>query len=408
MLETFKQLTPKNWAPRTYQALCDVIAAYGNESSSYNPDKPPYVVFDFDNTSAIMDIEDLLMLYMLLHLNYKLTPEQFQAVLFDGVAAGIADSEELLDSTNPKATIHNITDDITADYTWLYNHYEGFGQGGTESLEEVKKSLQYQDFAAKIRLFYTVINGRVKRKAGYPWMTYLFAGRTSEELSELAYQSISYWLHFGKFERVILTSPEKLPGKAGVITSSYETGLAFPQELTELYQVLKENGIKVYVISASPVDVVMTAATHADFGYNLNPEYVIGMYYTKDADGMIQHGMQPGKHITKGEGKTAVITDVLMPENNNQQPLMLFGDSTGDFDMMTQLEDVKLCVLFNRYLDDDTQKLVQEAVQSMEYPNPRVVLQGRDENKGKLRPSEKSILLGTSEEVLMRENKQNK
>lgn len=407
MPENFKHLTQKNWAPRTYQALCDVIAAYGNESSSYNPDKPPYVVFDFDNTSAIMDIEDLLMLYMLLHLNYKLTPEQFQAVLFDGVAAGIADSEELLDSSNPKATIRNITADITADYTWLYYHYEGFGQDGTESLEEVKKSLQYQDFAAKIRLFYTVINGKFKRKAGYPWMTYLFAGRTSEELSELAYQSISYWLQFGKFERVTLTGPENLPGKAGVITSSYETGLAFPQELTELYQVLKENGIKVYVISASPVDVVKTAATHADFGYNLNPEYVIGMYYTKDADGMIQHGMQPGKHITKGEGKTAVITDVLMPENNNQQPLMLFGDSTGDFDMMTQLEDVKLCVLFNRYLDDDTQKLVQEAVQSMEHPNPRVVLQGRDENLGTLRPSEKSILLGTSKEVLMRENKQN-
>ena len=75
--------------------------------------------------------------------------------------------------------------------------------------------------------------------------------------------------------------------------------------------------------------------------------------------------------------------------------------------MMTQLQDVKLCVLFNRYLDDDTQKLVQEAVQSKEHPNPRVVLQGRDENLGTLRPSEKTILLGTSKEVLMRENKQN-
>ena len=153
MAENFKHLSEKNWAPRTYQALCDVIATYGMQSSSYNPDKPPYVVFDFDNTSAIMDIEDLLMLYMMLHLNYKLTPEQFHAVLTDGIAAGIAAFDDLLDQNNSKATIRNITDDITSDYTWLYHHYEGFGQGGTESLEETQESLQYQDFAAKLRLF---------------------------------------------------------------------------------------------------------------------------------------------------------------------------------------------------------------------------------------------------------------
>ena len=270
-------------------------------------------------------------------------------------------------------------------------------------MEEAKKTSYYEEFAAKIRLFYTVINGDFKRKAGYPWMTYLFAQRTSEDLRQLAYQSISYWLQYGKFERVTLTSPAELPSKAGVIVSHYDTGLAFPTELKELYHVLKANDIVVYVISASPVDVVQVAATHPDFGYGLDNEHVIGMYYNKDENGLTQPCMQPGKNITKGPGKTAVITEQLMPKHNEKQPLMLFGDSTGDYDMMVELQDAKLCVLFNRYMNDDTQKLAREAFDTIEVANPRVVLQGRDENKGSLRPSEKTILLGTQEEVLIHE-----
>ena len=398
-----KILSSKNWAPHTHQALNAVIAAYGNQNSSFDPADPPYVVFDFDNTSAIMDIEDTLMLYMLLHLDYCVTPDQFHAILTDGLENVGATEATLLDKTNPLATIGNIADDIKTAYAWLYKQYEGFMQGGTLSLEEVKKTSYYEEFAAKIRLFYTVINGDFKRKAGYPWMTYLFAQRTSEDLRQLAYQSISYWLQYGKFERVTLTSPAELPSKAGVIVSHYDTGLAFPTELKELYHVLKANGSVVYVISASPVDVVQVAATHPDFGYGLDNEHVIGMYYNKDENGLIQPCMEPGKNITKGPGKTAVITEQLMPKHNEKQPLMLFGDSTGDYDMMVELQDAKLCVLFNRYMNDDTQKLAREAFDTIEAANPRVVLQGRDENKGRLRPSEKTILLGTQEEVLIHE-----
>lgn len=41
-----------------------------------------------------------------------------------------------------------------------------------------------------------------------------------------------------------------------------------------------------------------------------------------------------------------------------------------------------------------------EAAQSIGDPDARFVLQGRDENTGELRPSEKSILLGETDEVL--------
>lgn len=43
-----------------------------------------------------------------------------------------------------------------------------------------------------------------------------------------------------------------------------------------------------------------------------------------------------------------------------------------------------------------------EAAQTIGDADARFVLQGRDENKGQLRPSEYSILLGQTEEVLVR------
>ena len=49
-----------------------------------------------------------------------------------------------------------------------------------------------------------------------------------------------------------------------------------------------------------------------------------------------------------------------------------------------------------------TKQISSMAAQSIGDPDARFVLQGRDENTGELRPSEKSILLGETDEVLVR------
>lgn len=89
-------------------------------------------------------------------------------------------------------------------------------------------------------------------------------------------------------------------------------------------------------------------------------------------------------------------------------PLMVFGDSSGDWNMMTdwmESGDTELGVIFNRYRKPGSDPIWQgsnEAAQSIGDPDARFVLQGRDENTGELRPSEKSILLGETDEVLVR------
>ena len=87
---------------------------------------------------------------------------------------------------------------------------------------------------------------------------------------------------------------------------------------------------------------------------------------------------------------------------------MVFGDSAGDWNMMTDWMDegdTVLGVIFNRYRKPSSDPIWEgsyEAAQTIGDPDARFVLQGRDENTGELRPSEKSILLGTTEEVLVR------
>ena len=67
--------------------------------------------------------------------------------------------------------------------------------------------------------------------------------------------------------------------------------------------------------------------------------------------------------------------------------------------------DTELGVIFNRSRKPSSDPIWQgsnEAAQSIGDPDARFVLQGRDENTGELRPSEKSILLGETDEVLVR------
>jgi hypothetical protein len=40
------------------------------------PDKRPYIVTDFDNTSVFLDIEEATLIYQLEHLAFNVTPEQ--------------------------------------------------------------------------------------------------------------------------------------------------------------------------------------------------------------------------------------------------------------------------------------------------------------------------------------------
>ncbi|MEI3174915.1 MAG: hypothetical protein V8S76_12845 [Lachnospiraceae bacterium] len=235
-----KTLMEGNWAPATrarIQAVIDANAGSGR-----------YVVFDFDNTSAIFDVEEALLAYQIENLEFKIAPENLADVLETQIPS--VDEPVGKNLTDSDVTVANLVADITSDYQWLYENYEGFGAGGTHDLTYIHATNQYEDFAAKLRYMYSAVGDTFDASVSYPWVTYLFTGMTPDEVYDLALASHTYWSEYGRYSKETWTSPVELEGESGIISTSFITGITFTDELQDLYQTLMANDIDVYIISA--------------------------------------------------------------------------------------------------------------------------------------------------------------
>lgn len=393
-----KKLKEGNWAPETRAAIQAVIDKNANQGK--------YVVFDFDNTSVINDVEEALLVYQIENLAFKIAPDQ----MYDVLKTQIPDMNKEVGTNDQKkpVTCHSLATDITKAYKWLYESYEGLG--GNQPLDKIHESKQYQDFAAKLRYMYTAVGDTFDASVSYPWVTYLFTGMTSEEVYKLAGESHRYWSKYGKFTEESWVSPADYPSESGQLTAKYLTGLTFTNELTDLYQTLMANGIDVYVCSASFIDVIKAAACDPEFGYNVPEDQVYAMRLKTDAQGRYLPEYDydwggKGKYAqTQAVGKSKVITAYIQPKYKGAGPLMVFGDSAGDYNMMTDYPDTQLGVIFNRYRkpSDPIHKLCVIASKNIGKDDPKYVLQGRDNNTGNLIPTQYSRMLGEKELVLVR------
>lgn len=396
-------LQKNNWAPATYNALNKLIKENGILSPNYDSANKPYVVFDCDNTLVINDVQEALLIYQLENLAFKVKPEQMQAVLETGIPDVERPFVEGYENSEGKTlNVRIVADDCAKDYEYLYNNYTGFGAGGTMSLEEIHKTDEYKDFVAKVRFLYDAINDTFDAAVGYPWVTYLFTGMTSAETRALATASHEYWTNYGTFTKIKWESPASLPGKAGIVSVSYKTGITFPAEMTDLTTTLMANGIDVYVCSASFHDVIVASCANEKFGYNVKEENIYAMMLKKDAQGRYINEYDYNYFQTQGKGKVHTINAFIRGKYNNRDPIFVAGDSQGDFNMITEYPGMKLGLIINRYRKDDFKIISQQAAATIGQPDAKYVLQGRDENLGIFRPSEKSILLGEEEEKLTR------
>lgn len=375
-------LLERNWESFVFKRLNEVIHKHKNNPNAY-------AVFDFDNTSIIMDIEDNLMIYLLENLQYKLTPNALYNVLTDNffkedLSLPWSDSSE-------KVTGYNLAFDIVESYKWLYDAYITHPNKSELVLEEVKDSDNYKTFAAKLRYFHMYANTYLFRQPSKTWVTYLFAGYTLEEFETIARKSLRA-AQKREYAHVIFESSPNLLGKAGLIKSEYKSGLSVPEELLELYRTLKEVGITTYIVSASPRALVQIAIK--EFGYEINASQIIAMEVKTDKNNVLLPAMADEHYITREHGKTEVIKNVIMPKHNAHEPIAMFGDSIGDYDMMQTFTNADLNVIFNCHRTDEFVELVNLAVAQYNKEEAQFVLQGRDENAGKFIPSQKTISFG--------------
>lgn len=370
-----------NFEPFVYQRLNEVIDEFKDDPNSY-------VVFDYDNTSIIMDIEDNLNVYLMEHLEYKLTPEVFYKTLTN--THYHEELSKVFDQKYEHATGFNLAEDISKEYEWLYDNYIAHENRSETLLKEVKETDHYQTFVTKLRMFHKFVNGNLLREPSYGWMTYLFAGHTVEEFRDICKRCINE-MKDRSFEEITFTSAESIPGKSGVVSSTFKSGLTVPEELLNLYEAFKENNITPYIVSASPREYVDIAKDL--FGHAVESDNIIAMEF-KTNNGVIIPVMDDDMPITKGLGKTEAIKKYIMPKHDGKEPVAMFGDSIGDYDMMKTFKNTPLCVIFNRHSTDDFKELINLAIKQYDFSDARFVLQGRDENKGILLPSQQSIAFG--------------
>lgn len=387
-----------NWDPFNKKQIENLINQYGKASKSYNPEKPPYVVFDWDNTSIFLDIEEATLGYQLENLLFGCTPE----VLDSAMRTGLDISLDLADpNTNgEKINTGKILTDISGSYSWLYTHCSELNGGGTSSLDEVKKSLYYRNFIAKVRFLYDAIYNTYSADKAYPWVTYLFSGLDSAQVAAMTVKTVE-WQQTQPIEKVTWTSPEtkELPGQlSGQVSVTWNNGLRLVPEMQELYNRFREAGFDVWICSASFIDVIKGISSNPLFGYNSDASHVIAMELERDTNGKILPEFRKGYAQTHGTGKTEAILKFLAGPDGKYgyDPIFIAGDSEGDQNMLSDFEGLKIGLIFNRLNGKGKLlgKLAQEAADSYQKDGAKYLLQGRDENTGTLIPGQESILFG--------------
>ncbi len=398
-LPASKQLIKGNWDPFNRAQIDKMLAMYGNSSPTYNPAKKPYAVFDWDNTSVFLDIQEASLIYQLENLVFGMTPKQLDKAIRMGLSNKDF-SKDYNNAAGQPVNIDKIAPDIVASYTWLYNNYKGLK--GKKSLEEVKKNPNYMAFITKVRYLYEAIGDTFDHAVSYPWVTYLGTGLTEAQIRDMTKKTVE-WQMTQPVQSVKWTSPASLPGKAGVLTISWKNGLRLVPEMQDLYHKLRANGFDLWVCSASFVDVIKEISSNPEFKYNNSDKQVLAMELERDSKGRIMTEFRKGYDQTQGKGKTKTIERFLVSKYG-YGPTLVAGDSEGDQNMLQDFPDMKIGLIINRLRSPKTLIGAQSKIAVDMYGKPAAVylLQGRDDNKGVFVPSQLHYKLGSTEGKALR------
>lgn len=420
---TVAHISRNDWAPDVKTAINsfmdDVAVSKNNE----------YAVFDFDNTSAIFDVEEQLAIYQLQHMAFAMSPTKLQKVLLTQLSNP---NEDLSQYGYGKGSYNDWISDITAAYKDLYSRYDINPNGlEEEDLSTIQSDPIWQEFATKMRAMYDLIFDNESADVAYPWITYWFTGMTEQEVYDLAYASHKYFASV-ETSKVTWNSPESVESLVGPVSYTWTSGIQVSDNIKELMKALNQNGIDVWICSASAQDVVRAAIdawdlhndvtgllgmiNKSDNGIYINEYDYDGSGWLSKENGKWERDTEPEGSQTQGVGKVTAISNVLC-KHYGHGPCAGFMDSTGDFNFCTEYETLQLVVCFNRAdrkVTDGGGLIAELAIYQRDYlgydyseakknNDTLYVLQGRDENGTRsFRASNASIKYGETEEKLFR------
>ena len=390
-----------DWSPDAKKALNSFIRSERNQKER------PYVVFDFDNTCSIFDISEQLMIYQLETMCFNLSPEAFSQMAMTGMGA------------YPES-LQKVLQDIVGGYQDLYNRYGPFTPNGVDNNTAVKmrEDPAWKNFAIGMGRMYDLLQDYMTADEAYLWTMGWFAGMTGEEIYQMARRSHELYSSVETLKR-------SWTGEAG--THSWIDGVSVTDNIRELWKALYENGIDIWVCSASEVApvraavdvfglhdyckgvIAMTMARDSAGRYIPEYDFTNGHSFLAEPDGSWIEDDIPTRTQPWGKGKVEAIRNCLVHRYGGKGPLAGFMDSSGDFNFCTEFSSMRLVICFNRANRKVTEGggLIAEVAmyekEALGYNLKKAtkagdilyILQGRDENGMRsLRPSEKTIRLG--------------
>ena len=425
--ETTKEIELDSWSPVVRNGLNEMMKDCGKFSKNY--DETVYTVFDFDNTCSIFDVEEQLAVYQLQHMAFAsdVDQEKLREILLTGLGDTL--KKRGTEYCQKNASYEGWAADITAAYDRLYKKFGPFSPRGftDETAEGIQRTKAWREFATKMRAMYDLVYDSESAAVAYPWVLYWFTGMTEDEVYELAKASHEYFRE-EESEYVTWTSP-KVKSKIGICEYEWTSGVQVPDNIRELMAALKNNGIKVFICSASSTDVVRAAVdvwelhdsvdgviamtNKTENGKYLNEyDYDTGYMWIPGEEGKWEKGDKASKTQTQGKGKVDAINNILVKEYGHG-PAAGFMDSTGDFNFCTEYKSLKIVCCFNRASRKVTDGggLISELAiyqnhdlgydyeKAQEAGDIYYVLQGRDENGYRtLRDSDATVRLGENEQ----------
>jgi hypothetical protein len=353
-----RPLPVANWDSRNVNAINSWRAQRTSSAAA------PLAVFDWDNTSIYGDIGMATARHQLDTLQFKITPQQLAETIPEVVNGQLA--------LHGGVSLPALRNDVVGAYRALWP----FIQRG--DVQGAKQLPAYQDFRAKLLGLYDLLEATpgVGAKVAYPWLTRLYAGFTPEGVQRLGVEA---WRVSSQEPRVKAEWKTASPGLAGHLSYSFEKGVAEQPEMKALYAGLAADGFDVRVLTASLEDVVRGVSREAR--YEVKPENVFGMRLELDPSGVYSHRSAAHYPTTNGPGKVECIE-----QNFPSRPVLVGGDSDGDFDMLTAFKETEVRLVFHRNKGPDA-KIHSLYAEPLERDGVITVVQGRDEDAGTFRPA---------------------
>ena len=373
------QLPAGNWKPSVHAALQAVVDRHAGDADAY-------AVFDFDLTCAYCDLEHVALNAMVDGDAFAFGPDDWTRIF----CADAPDVDRPLDPACPAATIRNLARDC-ADL-----HRELRAIRREKGADAARRSDASAALLSKAHFLRTNAGEAWGPSFGYPWIKRFFSGRTPAEFRTWLSNILVRAVADGTFARARVRTPASRAGRSGVVETRFLRGFAVPPEMKDLVATLQASGIAVYVVSGSCRDAVL-AATRGGTGYEIPAEHIYGIRLQTDGKGRLLGRADPSAPVTWGPGKPAVIRSRIAPRHHGKDPVLIAGDSNGDYAMLTAFTNLEAGLVFDTAPKPDSPlgRLIAD-IRAGRAP-ARYLLQGRDETKPSFVRSDRSVLAPLSE-----------